>query len=296
MLRGLTVAAAVLALATGAVVAFASTDDDGPEIRQGVTQEGEPTPEPGAAAQAWLGVSVHPADEGGVVIKRAFEDGPAAQAGLERGDRITALDGSAIDSVEALREAISAKAPGDDVTLTIVREGAEDGATEEVAVTLGEKPQFEDIRGKIDEKISEYFDRFLGGSFRYLDDEGAEIETEIVPGTVTAISDTEITLDVNGDEGERTFSFPEDAGVSDGLESGDRAVVVLENGEVKGVKGGHFPFFPIGPGGFDMPFGPGFDGPFEHGRFPKICEGEGGIFHEYIPCKPDPELEITPGT
>jgi hypothetical protein len=296
MLKGLTVAAAVLALATGAVVAFASSDDDAPRNREAVTQEGEPTPDNGDEPQAWLGVSVHPADEGGVVIKRAFEDGPAARAGLGSGDRITSFDGSEVDAPQALREAIEAHSPGDEVTLTVVKAGGDAAASEDVTVTLGERPSRGDIRGRIDEKIGEYFDRFLGGSFRYIDDDGKTVEIEVVPGTVSAISDTEVTIDVNGDEGERSFDIPEAANVSDGLESGDRVLVILENGEVKAIKSGHLPMLPFGPGGFDGPLGPGGWAPFRHDRAPGIyCEGGPGPLGEFFDCEKDePEAEATP--
>jgi membrane-associated protease RseP (regulator of RpoE activity) len=297
MLKGLTIAAAALVLATGAVVAFASSDDNsGTGAGRSAAQEGEATPVPEGEAHGWLGVSVHPAEEGGVVIKRAFEDGPAAQAGLGSGDRITVLEGTQVDSVSALREAVASRAPGDEVTVTVVRAGTTDDATEDVNVTLGERPTFRDIRGEIGEKLGELFDRFLGGSFRYLDDEGNVIELETVPGTITAISDTEVTIDMNGDEGERTFSIGEDAKVPEGLEAGNRVVVLLENDELKAIHGGHFPFF---PGGFHGPFPgdilPGGLVPGDH--FPRICEGEGGPFREMLPCKPkpvEPEAETAP--
>jgi membrane-associated protease RseP (regulator of RpoE activity) len=297
MLKGLTVAAAVLALATGAVVAFASSDDSGGDNQpRTAAQEGSPTPAPEAEAEAWLGVSVHPSDEGGVVIKRAFEDGPAARAGLGSGDRITSFEGTQVDTPRALREAIEAKSPGDQVTLTVVKAGGDAAASEDVTVTLGERPSRGDIRGRIDEKIGEYFDRFLGGSFRYSDDEGKTVEIEVVPGTVSAISDTEVTIDVNGDEGERSFDIPEAANVSDGLESGDRVLVILENGEVKAIKSGHFPMLPFGPGGFDGPLGPGGWAPFRHDRAPGIyCEGGPGPLGEFFDCdKEEPEAEATP--
>jgi membrane-associated protease RseP (regulator of RpoE activity) len=285
LLKVLTVAAAALALTTGAVLAFASGDDDG--TRTGMsTQQQEATPAPEGEAQAWLGVSVRSSDEGGVRIKRAFEDGPAAQAGLQRGDRITALDGTAVDSPEALGDAIDSHAPGDQVTVTVVREATEDGSTEDVTVTLGEKPDFEDVQAQIEEKYAEYFDRFLGGSFRYLDEEGATVEVEAVPGTVVSVSDTDIAIDVNGDEGERSFSIGEEARVPDDLEQGERVVVILENDAVKAIHSGHFPFKHFGPGGF----GGGFNG-----GWPKICAAEDGSFPRLDRfCEEKEEDEETP--
>ncbi|MFW2513945.1 S1C family serine protease [Demequina sp. SO4-13] len=66
-------------------------------------------------------------DEFGVV-----EGGPAANAGVEPGDVITAIDGRPITQVDELVVQIRAKAVGEDVTLTVQRDGSE----EEIVVTL----------------------------------------------------------------------------------------------------------------------------------------------------------------
>ena len=58
---------------------------------------------------------------------------PAASAGLKTGDVITAFGGQAIASPDDLTSAVSAKQPGDKVTVTYVR----NGATNTTNVTLG---------------------------------------------------------------------------------------------------------------------------------------------------------------
>jgi putative serine protease PepD len=47
----------------------------------------------------------------------------AAAAGLEEGDLITAIDGAEVTSAEALVSELRARAPGDTVTLSVVRGG-----------------------------------------------------------------------------------------------------------------------------------------------------------------------------
>ncbi|MGH2558593.1 MAG: S1C family serine protease [Thermomicrobiales bacterium] len=62
---------------------------------------------------------------------------PAAEAGLQAGDVITAIDGEEIDDDHSLVEVlIFGHAPGDTVELTIDRDGAE----ETVSITLDERP------------------------------------------------------------------------------------------------------------------------------------------------------------
>jgi S1-C subfamily serine protease len=76
--------------------------------------------------------------ERAVVIGGIAEDGPAAAAGLQAGDIITALDGEPIESLRAFRDAIAAHQPGDTVTLTVYR--ADGDTTEDLQVTLGDHP------------------------------------------------------------------------------------------------------------------------------------------------------------
>ena len=59
--------------------------------------------------------------------------GPAEKAGLQPGDVITAVDGQPVATYEEFVVAIRSHAPGDQVTLTVKR----DGQTQQVAVTLG---------------------------------------------------------------------------------------------------------------------------------------------------------------
>lgn len=74
----------------------------------------------------------------GAVVRTVAEDSPAAAAGLATGDVISAIDDQAVDGPQALVDAVSARQPGDKVTLTVTRAGEEQPLT--IEVTLGKNP------------------------------------------------------------------------------------------------------------------------------------------------------------
>jgi S1-C subfamily serine protease len=71
-----------------------------------------------------------------VTVGEVTADSPAAKAGLQAGDVISAANGTAIRTPDDLVKRVQAAKPGDKVTLSIVRDGQDD----EIVVTLGENP------------------------------------------------------------------------------------------------------------------------------------------------------------
>ena len=80
-------------------------------------------------SHAWLGVETGPvssgAPGGGAQIASVVPGGPAAGAGLQAGDVVTAIDGKAVNGPTDLSTAINGKAPGDHVSLTVQRGGSQ---------------------------------------------------------------------------------------------------------------------------------------------------------------------------
>ncbi|NNC89681.1 MAG: PDZ domain-containing protein [Akkermansiaceae bacterium] len=81
---------------------------------------------------AWLGVFSEPVDatlathlgiEGGVVLRYVAEGSPAAAAGLKTHDVVTSVDGMPVRGQESLRDAILARAPGDELKVGVVSGG-----------------------------------------------------------------------------------------------------------------------------------------------------------------------------
>ncbi len=89
----------------------------------------------GSVKHAYLGVSIGTAAKG-VRLEQVRPDTPAARAGLQAGDVITAIGGKVVRSASELSSAIDAKKPGDRVSLTYTRNGEE----HTVRVTLAERP------------------------------------------------------------------------------------------------------------------------------------------------------------
>jgi putative serine protease PepD len=99
----------------------------------------------GQAKNAYVGVSLDASVPGGAGIsKTASASGqqpitsgsPAAKAGLQAGDVITAVNGTHVTSVNQFVATIATYAPGDTVTLTVNR----GGTTKSIKLTLGAQP------------------------------------------------------------------------------------------------------------------------------------------------------------
>jgi S1-C subfamily serine protease len=73
--------------------------------------------------------------DSGVVALEVTPGSGADEAGLEEGDVIVALEGTRVAIVEDLLGALRQRSPGDEVTLTIVR----DGERRQVTATLGDR-------------------------------------------------------------------------------------------------------------------------------------------------------------
>jgi putative serine protease PepD len=84
----------------------------------------------------YLGVSIQNADNGGALIGQVEAGSPADQAGLEVGDVVTKVGDRGIASGDDLVGAIQTSTVGEALTMTVVRNGAEQTLT----ATVGEQP------------------------------------------------------------------------------------------------------------------------------------------------------------
>ncbi len=72
----------------------------------------------------------------GILVAKVVKDGPAAKAGVEEGDVVTAFDGKPIGMPADLSFAVAKLTSGKNVTLTILR----DGKSRTIDITIGKQP------------------------------------------------------------------------------------------------------------------------------------------------------------
>jgi serine protease Do len=106
----------------------------------------------GAVVRGWLGVQIQGINddiaasldldqEGGALVADVVAGAPAADAGLEVGDAILAVNGEAVKDSRDLSLRISRIEPGETVKVTVWR----DGVKQEIDVTLGTLPSNEEL-------------------------------------------------------------------------------------------------------------------------------------------------------
>ena len=102
----------------------------------------------GHVSRGWLGVVIQPVSKDlaesfgldgtqGALVSDVSDDSPAQKAGLKAGDVILSADGSDIDDSTTLPRLIGQVAPGDEVSLQVMRGGDE----RQIDVTVGDWPE-----------------------------------------------------------------------------------------------------------------------------------------------------------
>ena len=74
---------------------------------------------------------------GGVIVASVVENGPADQAGIQKSDIITELDGRSVGNLEQLQNALQYYAAGETVDVVVQRLNGQSFEAQTVSVTLG---------------------------------------------------------------------------------------------------------------------------------------------------------------
>ena len=124
-------------------IGFAIPVSTAKQVLDGIVKDGQVT-------RGWIGVepqdlnaelaetfNIKPdaVKAGGVIITGVLQNGPAAQAGVQPGDVITAVKGKAVGNVSQLLTAVAALKPGTPAPLTVIRGGNQS----EIPVTPGQR-------------------------------------------------------------------------------------------------------------------------------------------------------------
>ena len=124
-------------------IGFAIPVSTAKQVLDGIVKDGQVT-------RGWIGVepqdlnpelaetfNIKPdaVKNGGVIITGVLQNGPAAQAGVQPGDVITAVRGKPVGNVSQLLTAVAALKPGTPAPLTVIRGGSQS----EIPVTPGQR-------------------------------------------------------------------------------------------------------------------------------------------------------------
>jgi serine protease Do len=111
----------------------------------------------GTVSRGWIGVQIQPVTSDiadslglknaeGALVAEPQANGPAAKAGIESGDIITAVNGQSIKDARELARTIGSLAPGNAVKLNVLHKGKE----EAVNLTLGQLPATQEANADSD--------------------------------------------------------------------------------------------------------------------------------------------------
>jgi membrane-associated protease RseP (regulator of RpoE activity) len=224
----------------------------------------------------WLGVQIAQSTDG-PTIASVIADSPAEKAGLKRGDVIKAIDGTSVSDVQAVRDALKDKNPGDTVKVSITR----DGNAQDVTVTLEAPPEPVAQANPILPELSgitrdELFSHLLGGSFQFTDKDGKSHTASVDLGTVTSVdaSAKTISVDLNsGGSKQYTISDDVTAVPSDLTQfaSGDHVAAISVDGNLRVLTKG---------AGLGAGFFGGIGGPFFGGKHGSGADGWDGSGRE----------------
>jgi S1-C subfamily serine protease len=226
--------------------------------------------DPTAPAQqgASLGIAVEPGanepDQKGVVVLEVFPGGPAAKAGVRRGDVITQADNQKVEAPKGLVNFLASHKAGDEVTLHVNR----DGKQKDLAVTLESRAESfaGEEQGEVPERPGKM--AFLGVQTSPDPAQKGALVTEVMPKSPAAKAGIRIGDVIMRVDNQTINSAPElvkairKAGVGKEVaitaQRGDKSVEVKARLEAApgDMFGGPGPgLFPGGPGGL-RPGGP----------------------------------------
>lgn len=259
--------------------AFHDPNQAAPQAARGSAQQG----------RSWIGVQLQSDDEGNASLEvgGVVEDSPAERAEIEAGDRLVALNGESVSSLEDLRARLDQLHPGQRVKLTVERavgvELDQRGFGEKGKPRLGVRLSADDHGLLIDSVESGWpaEEAGLRGGDRITSINGNEVRetsnlTEVLAGTEPGNS-VEIHI-------ERTFAlelgtFPDQAGEAPDADTFER-VVPQERGRARMEEGQQPQIFGLPRGGSGGGSGDFQVQPVPRGGPPPAAQQDSGLESE----------------
>ena len=203
----------------------------------------------GSVTRGWIGVQIQPVTPeiaeslgmkkpGGALVAEPQKDGPAAKAGIQSGDVITAVNGNAVADARDLARKIGGLAPGATVKLGVLRAGAE----KTLSLTLGELPNQREARAEEQPEKKSSNEPRLGLSLTPGGSEPGVVVAEVDPSGPAAdfgFKAGDVILEVGG----QTVATPAEVGKALGKarDDGKRSVLM----RVKSEQGTRFVAIPL---------------------------------------------------
>ncbi len=191
----------------------------------------------------WLGAQIRNTSNGPTVAA-VIAGSPAEAAGLQRGDVITSVDGTAVTDLKGILQALQGKNVGDTVTFTITR----NGSSQDITATLAARPEPLPGVNKLLPELSgiapgQLFSHLQGGTFSFSDKDGNEHTLSVDLGTVSSVdvNGKTVTIDLNAG-GSKTYGITDNVVTRPNdlskFASGDKVVVVSIDGNLRAIAAG----------------------------------------------------------
>ena len=226
--------ALIVALIAGSLGGWALANENDSEAEAPQTQEQ-------ALAPGWLGLTIAPTqkqlawwlnqeDIDGVLVLKVDPDSPAEAAGVLPKDIITVvtIGEQTLEEAGQMVAALKRVKAGDEVVLTILREGSQ----QQITVVAVERPQpsppctrvFPELEGIAPQEL---FEHFTGGELGFTDAEGNAHTVIITPGILEELGDGYVKITPTGQEEAVTFNTTDDTIIRpEDLEPESRVIVV----------------------------------------------------------------------
>jgi serine protease Do len=151
----------------------------------------------GKVIRGWLGIAIQDLspelaesfglkDQKGVLVGDVVEDGPAAKAGIKRGDIVLMFNGKKVETAHALSSMVAATAPETQSNVEVLR----DGKPMNIPVVLGTMPATQDAAEAAPPKDETFWGLTvknitpeLARRFNWPEDETGVIITAVTPGS-----------------------------------------------------------------------------------------------------------------